>query len=645
MTSSAAEPILEMLRAATGFPAARLPQVSPELRRLLLEAFTESRELLVEIETDAGRYFGYRFEAARTSVLVLGPFCRQGDRGCTAGVLDPVGERQAVELLPFAGRALAQTTLNRRRGLALVSQREMISSAVIAISSELTLEAVLRRIVDLSREVAGARYAALGVPDGRGGLAAFLTSGLSHEEEARIGDLPEGRGILGLLLREPATIRLADLSAHPASVGFPPNHPSMKSFLGVPITARGRVLGNLYLTEKRGAAEFTDEDEQLVELLARHAAIAIEHAQLYRQVELQQQRLQVVIDQLPEAILLVASDPEQVRIANRQASAVLGWEIHPPIPLEDFVRRNPRFTMDGRPIALDQLHVVLALRQGRQTVRQEIQLQRPDGRLLTLLVNAAPLRDLDGHITSAVVVFQDISQIKDAERLKDDFLSLVSHELRTPLTTIHGGAHMLLHDGERLDRETQTMLLTDIVGESRRLATLVENTVQLANIRAGRLTMETEPVHVRELIERVVESSPVILSDRPVRLALGPGLVALGDAARLEQVLRNLLSNAAKYSPAGSAIEISARSASGEVVIGVRDHGPGLDPETQEIVFERFQRGQRAERSGVTGMGLGLYLCKQLVEAHGGRIWIEQPEDGGTRVLFAVPRLSDEDER
>lgn len=228
-------------------------------------------------------------------------------------------EEQASQLRAYAH------ALERQR-----AQVQTLNVAGMSLTSELDTAMVLQRVVDQARAVASAKYAALGVFDTDGLVDQFITSGISDEERARIGPLPQGLGLLGLLQKEQVTLRLRDLHAHPSSVGFPKNHPPMKSFLGSPILYRGVSLGNLYLTEKQGADEFNFDDEEAVRTLAAQAAIAIENARLYEQLErvsVKEERHRIGMDlhdgviqslygvslQLEDAATRLGSEPEAAR--------------------------------------------------------------------------------------------------------------------------------------------------------------------------------------------------------------------------------------------------------------------------------------------------------------------------------------------
>ena len=167
----------------------------------------------------------------------------------------------------------------------LAERLAALDAASRAVAAELDIDRVLTVIVERVQELVGARYAALGIADGAGRMERFITTGITPEERAAIGPVPEGHGLLGLLIMEGRSIRADDISKHPASVGFPPNHPPMTSFLGVPVRVKGESVGNLYLTDKAHGEPFTEDDERLVEMFAVHAGIAIENARLHDQVQ------------------------------------------------------------------------------------------------------------------------------------------------------------------------------------------------------------------------------------------------------------------------------------------------------------------------------------------------------------------------
>jgi GAF domain-containing protein len=169
--------------------------------------------------------------------------------------------------------------------------RDLLLEAGLALSSERSLPAILQRIVELATQLTGARYGAIGVLGPGGGISQFIYTGITPEQRTAIGDLPVGKGILGALIEDARPLRLRDLASDPRLSGFPPNHPPMRSFLGAPVMARGQVFGNIYLTEKQGAAEFDADDEQALVILAAQAGVAVENAHLYEELEARVQRL------------------------------------------------------------------------------------------------------------------------------------------------------------------------------------------------------------------------------------------------------------------------------------------------------------------------------------------------------------------
>jgi two-component system phosphate regulon sensor histidine kinase PhoR len=500
--------------------------------------------------------------------------------------------------------------------------------AALSVASDLDLADVLQRIADRSREVVPSRYAALGVADARGTIIDFYTSGITREERERLGPIPQGHGLLGELVRTAEPLLVANLQQHPKSVGFPEHHPPMTTLLGVPIVLGTRVLGNLYLTERHGDRPFDGADLERIQILAAHAASAIERAQLYRQVEQarlsaieQRDQFRVLVDHLPSGVLIQMPPDGRVELANEAAIRLL---------LGDEAPRGivPRYGHDfrlleesGRPVLAEQRIDLRALR-GEAVRNRQLLLERADGSRRSLLCQAAPLRNADGVVTRAVSVFQDITQLREAEQLKDDFLALVSHEFRTPLTAILGGARLLESEGDQLDISDRKALLGDVATESDRLDRMLTNMLSLAAIMAGRLSPSTEPVLLAPFVRKVSAEAARMAPQHHFEVEVEAGLSpAEGDEELLIQVMRNLYENAVKYSPGGGEVRTLVRAGENCLVISVVDQGSGIAPEYVDHVFERFRRP--GADPTVRGMGLGLYLSRHLVEVQGGRIRAE----------------------
>lgn len=512
--------------------------------------------------------------------------------------------------------------------------------AALAVASELDLDKVLQRLVDLARQVVPAKYAALGVADSEGRIVQFLTSGISDEVRAAIGPIPQGHGLIGVLIHERKTLRVPDISKDPRSAGFPAHHPPMRSLLGVPILLGDRVLGDLYLTERLERSEFTEEDEAAVQVLAAHAASAIERAQLHREVSEgsrqateQRNQLQSIIENLPSGVLILTAPDGAIELANSTALHLLFGESDTGGRLPVHGRDYRLLKADGSPLPTEQLPGYRALR-GETARNRNFLLERNDGTRVPVLTQATPIRDRSGAIARAVVVHQDVTRLREAEQLKDDFLSLVSHEFRTPLTAIHGGAFLLAKQGESLDEETRQELLHDIFAESERLDRMLANMLAVAAIMAGRLEASTEPVLVAPLVRTAADDVAGRTPDHTFTFDLPDGLPPIeGDPQLLDQVLRNLYENAVKYSPGAGEICTAAEREGDRVRILVTDQGVGIAPEHVPHVFERFRRP--GADPTVRGMGLGLYLSRLLIEAQGGRISASSP-GAGLGATFAI---------
>lgn len=232
-------------------------------------------------------------------------------------------------------------------------------------------------------------------------------------------------------------------------------------------------------------------------------------------------------------------------------------------------------------------------------------------------------------------------ELRIANEAKDEFLGLVSHELRTPITTIYGGARILRSRGDKLNQQSRTEIVEDIERETERLHRIVEDLLVLARLEFGQ-GIAREPVLLQRVLEKAAKNfgqrNPTRSLELRIASELGP---VIGEANYLEQVMRNLLNNAEKYSPQGSPIEVCAEAIGGEAIVSVRDRGPGIAPDEAESIFERFYRAKKTSTIS-KGLGLGLTVCKRLIEAQGGSTWARPREGGGLEIGFTLPLYEEE---
>jgi PAS domain S-box-containing protein len=523
-------------------------------------------------------------------------------------------------------------------------RHEAISRAIESISKALSvrpvdLRTVLQTVVEQARAVAGAQYAALGiVVDPNRSFEPWVYSGLPLEEAAAIGRYPRPVGLLGAVPREGKTIRLREVEKDPRFRGWPPHHPEMTSFMGVPINYRGSSVGNLYLTNKVGAEEFSDEDQWAVELLAAYAGVALQVAridELRATVDAERARLQAILESAPNGILYVEAETGRL-LANAAAAKLLGRTFDAqagPAQLEGCCLRP-----DGRPLGPEEMPTSRALR--GETLRAEEHLVKPpEGNPIPVLVSAGPVRGPAGDIIGAVAAFEDITPIRELEELREEWASLIAHDLRQPVTVITSYVDILrrLHEKPGVP-EAEVKALEHIGAAVVSLNRMIGELLDVSRLEAGRVPMELQAVDLPDLVRAVVERSAGITAGHPVELRVQGEIPRVWvDPSRIEQVLANLLSNAAKYSFPESPIEVGLRGRDGDVLVSVSNQGRGIPPEEQPLIFSRFHRARAAEAARIPGLGLGLYISKALVEAHGGRIWVESVPDRTTTFYFTLP--------
>lgn len=531
--------------------------------------------------------------------------------------------------------------------------------AGIAVSSELSLDAVLQRIVEAAAELTEAQYAALGVIDRSGtALERFVVTGIDEETVEKIGPLPRGRGILGVLIRDATALRLPDLSAHPQAVGFPKNHPPMKTFLGVPILLRGVAYGNLYLTEKAGGQEFTDEDQDVVQLLAAQAAVGIENARLYESATRWLSQLESLVEvgdalsteiELPRLLEFVATrlrdliDARVVVITMPQPDGTNVIQAAAGEDAEQFVgaalnrahsktarvverRRSERVDSLMDDLEVDQglarrmnarsgLWVPLVIRDraigviaafDRET--QDSRFSDEDVRIGEMFAQRAALAiDLSERVASdalrRVVAGQELERKRLARELHD--------ETGQALTSILLGLRSIEDAvGDQPEARESLHSLRELVVET------------LHDVR--RLAVELRPKALDDFglvpaLERLAETiSEQTEIDVQVQAALGPNRLPAEVESALYRIVQEALTNVVKHAQARTVSVVLTRNAD-RIVAVVEDDGQGFDP------------------SEARDDGLGLLGMQERIALLQGRVTVESREQGGTMVAVEVP--------
>jgi signal transduction histidine kinase len=542
--------------------------------------------------------------------------------------------------------------------------------AVMVIGSDLDLRSVLSRITESACKLVGARYGALAIVGHDGRIAEFITHGMSDAERARIGPLPAGKGVLGLLIQEPTPVRLTDIGEHAASYGFPPHHPPMTTLLGVPIHLREEVFGNLYLTEKQGGAEFTAEDEEAVVALATAAGIAIENARLYENERRRQRWLQAAAE-ITELTLGEVDRKAAMRLVAQRVCEVAGADTVGIILADDddpsdepmietFVGlgleeaagwRVPNAGMSRRVMdSGERLLIEDAGKDERIAGSADPVVRRfaAIGQCMFL-----PLRSALGSLGVLIVGWErhnTANRKLDAEAaLVEGFAAQAALVLQRVQAQEDRERLLLLEDRDRIARDLHDVVIQRLFATGMRLQTAMPLVVRpevrdrlnevidaldatTRDIRSAifELNRYGPSESVRDLIDDEIRAAQDVLGFRPRLVVRGP--IASGLPSDLHDdllaVLREALSNVARHAAATKVeIEIALTS---ELLLTIADDGVGVDQRERERGLEQERKRRRGRSSGLTNL-------EDRARRRGGRCDVTTPPTGGTLVEWRVP--------
>ncbi len=511
-----------------------------------------------------------------------------------------------------------------------VRQREYLLKIGRALTAQLKLDELLRMVLEAATKILAGQAGLIALRGWDGDFEIRASYGIPHTLlpyfELLLTDIPDDADV-----RRFHIPRLGDkLGRIVSSLGL-----GLQQVVALPMSIKRDLIGVLYVFRAYGAG-FTVNDRQILASFADQAAIAVHNAQLYERVSQEKHRLDAILEYSADGVMIL--DPGQrIVVFNRALAQLSGWSAAEALGrTHDEVIRWARLETD--------LDLTKAVAGGwplhpTHPLYVEGDLRRRQGGTVSVGITYAPLFDQEGGLVNIIANVRDITRFREADEVKSTFISVISHELKTPVALIKGYADTLLRRDVCWDKGTMEESLKVIVEEADRLNRLIDNLLDASRLQTGALPLEMDQVALDALAERVAKRFRTQTENHEIILNIPADFPpVVGDFVRLEQVLNNLLSNAIKYSPEGGEIEISGRVLPDEVVVTVSDEGVGIPLEEQSHIFERFFRGAREQRQSTPGAGLGLFLAKAIVEAHGGRMWVESSPGEGAAFSFTIPR-------
>jgi signal transduction histidine kinase/DNA-binding response OmpR family regulator len=539
---------------------------------------------------------------------------------------------QVEEMLDAIERALTEVRLRRERDELLVrlmntnrllEQRVKELNTLFGIGKSVTallnLDKLLARLVEAAVYLTNAEEGSLLLMDEQTDELYMVSAQGFDERVARSFRLRVEDSLAGEVVKTGEPVVVNGKETQRIKTAY-----LVKSLIYVPLKLKNRVNGVLGVDNQRTARPFTKHDMRLLSALADYAAIALENARLFGEVESERTKLATLLAGTEEPVLVTTGRDDRVVLANAAARRAfsLGATV-----------------VEGRPLAelIDNEQIINFVANAPETgSAQKSEIPLNDGR--TLYATLTPIPGV-----GRAVIMQDITHLKELDQMKTEFVSTVSHDLRSPLTSILGYAQMLKTIGPL--NQNQQMFVERIGRGVNQITELIDDLLDIGKIEAG-LDMEMIPCDVAAMTEDVVEQLKGMAAGKSQNLAYhnqsGTALV-LGNDLRLRQVISNLIGNAVKYTPEGGEINVTTRSENSTLLFSVVDNGIGIPPADLPYIFDKFYRVESDETAEIQGTGLGLSISKSVVEKHGGRIWVESALGKGSIFHVGLPLFEEAD--
>lgn len=509
-----------------------------------------------------------------------------------------------------------------------VQQRDYLLEIARELTQLLEPGQLLLKILRYSGSMLAGQAGVIVLRGEEGGWQAAASFGLPPQALEALGpmlaDVPDHE--------DPARFEVPEISRMLRTLAEEATH-GLLSGVGLPLIARNRVLGIIFIF-RNYQGQFAANDVALLQSFAYQAAVAVSNAQLYTQMNREQQRMAALLDAAADGILIMRPDhtieranPAFARIYHQTAEEIIGQD-H-----KDIIRWGKL----EHGIPLEQAEVGGWPLTPHASLYVEGDMIRPDGSLLPIGITYAPLLSTDNTLINIIASVRDISHFRAAEELKSTFISVVSHELKTPVALIKGYVGTLRRDDVKWDPKIVEDSLAVIEDEADRLAEMIDNLLDATRLEAGGVKLNTMDISLHAMAKRLSKRFQTQTDKHTINVDFPEDYpIILGDEDRIAQVMYNLLSNAIKYAPGGD-ICISGEVREDKVIVCVRDQGPGIAPGDIPYIFKRFYRADDAQRK-TQGAGLGLYLSRSVIEAHDGEIWVDPGTNDGSRICFSLPR-------